>query len=244
MAVISDLLGIPHFTTSRGSTVRSDFLVAVLVALGGSPTGLNKDELMLACVAAATRTSPEPDLVSPGGTITNRALQIIIDGITEHGIPGKLPSHRVERVSSDLPVEFEFDPTGLADERERSLAERAVREGQDAFRSAVLRAYSSACALTGTDAPPALEAAHITPYRGPKTNVVVNGICLRADLHRLWDSGQVALDETSMQICVSDALRATTYGTLHGIPAANLPRRTADRPSRAALRAHREWCRL
>ncbi|WP_155378796.1 hypothetical protein [Cellulomonas sp. JZ18] len=37
MAVLSDLLGIPHFTTSRGSTVRSDFLKAVLVALGESP---------------------------------------------------------------------------------------------------------------------------------------------------------------------------------------------------------------
>jgi len=34
MATISDLLGIPHFTTARGSTVRRDFLEAVGVALG------------------------------------------------------------------------------------------------------------------------------------------------------------------------------------------------------------------
>ena len=33
MAVISDLLGIPHFTTSNGSTVRADFLQAVAARL-------------------------------------------------------------------------------------------------------------------------------------------------------------------------------------------------------------------
>lgn len=244
MAVLSDLLGIRHFTTSRGSTVRSDFLREVLTALGGDPTGLGKDALMLACVEAATRQDPDDGLVSPGGTITNTALKVIIDGITRNGIPGKLPAAQVDVVFPALDDEFDFDPSAMVDERNRVLAERAARDGQDAFRTVVLKAYSDACALTGYDSAPALEAAHITPYQGPKTNVVVNGISLRADLHRLWDSGQLALHEETMGVLVSDALRATQYGALAGVRAPNLPHKSAERPSRTALRAHREWCGL
>lgn len=47
MAVLSDLLGIRHFTTSNGSTVRSDFLRAVAVRLGvPEPERLKKDPLL------------------------------------------------------------------------------------------------------------------------------------------------------------------------------------------------------
>src|SRR3954454_16356270 len=118
MAVVSDLLNIPHFTTSNGGTVRSDFLQAVLVALSGEPAGRNKDELIAACVEAATRRPFDPRYLSPRGTVTNAALQLIVDGVTEHGLsasPAKDP-----RSSPDLAdVIGEFDPGDIVDERTR-----------------------------------------------------------------------------------------------------------------------------
>jgi putative restriction endonuclease len=34
-----------------------------------------------------------------------------------------------------------------------------------------------------------IEAAHITPYDGLKTNTLDNGLLLRVDIHRLFDKG-------------------------------------------------------
>lgn len=245
MAVLSDLLGIPHFTTSRGSTVRRDFLEAVLVELGGAPGGRDKDDLIAACVEAATRRPFDERLWSPGGTVTNEVLQAIVDGVTEHGVEGRLPPGLLRPVN-ELAAEVEapqFDPTDVTDERSHRLAERAVREGQDRFRLAVLSAYGEVCAITGSDAVTALEAAHITPYRGTATNAVVNGICLRADIHRLWDGGQIAIDERSHRVVMGPALLSSTYRDLEG-QRARLPRTADKRPSARALRAHREWCGL
>jgi hypothetical protein len=243
MAVISDLLGIPHFTTSRGSTVRSDFLESVLRALGGDPRGLNKEQLIIACGEAASRTPFDRTLLSPGGTVTNRVLQLIVDGITQHGIPGRLAAGRPNLADDEVPEVVAFDPADIQDQWSRAIAARAAREGQDRFRTNVLEAYGARCAVTGANAASALEAAHITPYRGPATNVIANGICLRADVHRLWDSRQVAIHEDSLEVVIVEALRATTYAALAGTRV-RLPRNAADHPSVAALRAHRHWCGL
>lgn len=242
MAVLSDMLGIEHFTTSNGGTVRSDFLARVLERLGGSASGKRKEELIAACVEAATRRPFDASLLSPGGTVTNTVLQAIVDGVTVNGLGTAPPSPITP--TEELAIVTEFVPDDVMDERTRCLAERATREGQDHFRTTVLEAYGSSCAVTASNAAGALEAAHITPYLGPQTNVLTNGICLRADIHRLWDRGQIALHEDTLEILVSDALRVTTYGTLSGVRAPNVPRRAGSRPSRAALRAHRGWCQL
>lgn len=246
MAVLSDLLGIPHFTTSNGGTVRSDFLQAVLTELKGDPARLNKDGLIKACLVAATRRPYNPAVLSAGDTVTNEALQQMVDGIAIHGVPGRLdPISVLDLVTPAIEIEIEeFDPTLIGDERDRRLAEQAVRAGQDKFRTAVLIAYRFTCAITGTDAVRALEAAHVTPYRGPATNVVPNGIALRADIHRLWDGGQLAIQESDMTVLLGPSLQISTYQSLHGMKVPNVPHLRADRPSTAALRNHREWCGL
>src|SRR5688500_17133577 len=93
MSVLSDLLGIKHFTTPRGSTVRRDFLEAVGSGIGLPPAELSalstKDDVLSAVVEASSRRPMRADLISPGATVTNRALQVIIDGLNEHGVPGR-----------------------------------------------------------------------------------------------------------------------------------------------------------
>lgn len=249
MAVISDLLGIRHHTTSRGSTVRRDFLEQVAVALGSDPAAVRqleaKDDVLAEAVRRATGAPIDPGLYSPGATVTNETLQVIADGIMTRGVPDRVipaPGSRAEVVLEG--AEPSLDPDDLADVRERRLVELAVREGRNLFRTALVEAYGGCCAVTGCDAAEALEAAHIYPYRGPATNRVTNGLLLRADIHALFDRGSVSIHEATYRVLVKPHLLATRYAYLADEGRLRLPRRSADRPAVAALRLHREWAGL
>jgi hypothetical protein len=236
MSTLSDLLGIPHFTTSRGSTVRTDFLLAMAHAMGVViPHGARKDDVLRLVWEQANRVRMPSDRLSPGGTVTNNVLQEIIDGILQHGIVGTVPSESSEDRN---------DLVSLQDERKRRVREQAVREGQDAFRTIVLNAYKSRCAITQVDVPAALEAAHIMPYRGPQSNVVTNGLSLRRDIHALFDRGLLAIDEDDFEVLLNPVLTASeSYAELQGTRI-KLPMVVNMHPDRAALRAHREWAAL
>lgn len=249
MSVISDVLGIGHFTTSRGSTVRRDFLVAVASRLGVGEEVLSqskKDEVLALAVQAATGEPMDRDLLSPGATVTNRALRAVLDGLLINGVPGRLEGAGGSRdpLDAELTAEEPFDADSIKDERDRRLAQVAAREGRDRFRQAVLEAYDGRCAITGFDAPQALEAAHIYPYRGPATNRVSNGLLLRADLHRLFDRGAIAVHESSHQVLLRPDLRTTRYQELSDGIYLRIPHEIVHRPSVAALRSHREWAGL
>ena len=81
----------------------------------------------------------------------------------------------------------------------------------------------------------------MTPYLGPETNHVTNGLLLRADLHTLFDTLLLAVDPETLAILVSPRIKDPAYRSLHG----QTLRRTKTRasaPSGAALRKHREGC--
>ncbi|WP_391487028.1 HNH endonuclease [Leclercia tamurae] len=63
--------------------------------------------------------------------------------------------------------------------------ERASREGQSAFRAAVLANYGGRCAITGTAAD--VEAAHIEPWRENGNQEPDNGIPMAWALHKCYD---------------------------------------------------------
>lgn len=242
MSTLSDMLGIPHFTTSRGSTVRGDFITAVARALGardedflrspdhplmpGRP-GKNKDEI-LALAWELARQEPMPeDMISSGETITDAHLEGIIDGVVRNGVSPLLV---------DDTSEGGFH--SMEDHRRRQVAERAVRDGQWAFRDAVFDAYGGRCALTGANLPAALQAAHIAPYMGPKSNSVSNGICLRADIHAMFDRHMLAIHEDSYRVLLSPAVLATNYREFDGRQIST-PWALNQRPDLDALRHHR-----
>ena len=60
--------------------------------------------------------------------------------------------------------------------------------------------------MTGENAVPVLEAAHIQPYMGPASNHLQNGLVLRSDLHRLYDAGYVTVTP-DLRLEVSGRLR-------------------------------------
>ena len=147
------------------------------------------------------------------------------------------------RVATASRPEGDFDPLDLQDLRERQIAEVVRRRGQAAFRKALLDAYGGRCYITGCDAVEALEAAHITPYRGEQTNHPQNGLLLRADIHSLFDLGLIAVEPESGKVVLSPALASGSYSGLRGVQIAS-PDSEAMQPSREALQQHLEWTRV
>ncbi len=128
-----------------------------------------------------------------------------------------------------------FDPQNLEDERERQLQEIIRRRGQPEFRAKLIDAYGGRCAVTGWDAVSALEAAHITPYLGPSSHHVSNGLLLRADIHTLFDLDLIGIDPASLIVILAAQLRQTCYQEFAG-KAISLPDDPAIRPSEEALK--------
>lgn len=131
-----------------------------------------------------------------------------------------------------------FEPSGIRDARERMLTSIVRRQGQPIFRAKLLAAYQGRCAITGCKVDAILEAAHIVPYKGPKTNHTANGLLLRADIHTLFDLGLVAVDEKTMRLMVSPKLKSTEYGKYHG-RRISVPMEPSNRPNVNALKKHR-----
>jgi putative restriction endonuclease len=118
--------------------------------------------------------------------------------------------------------------------RLRSYQQIVRRQGQSAFRDALLVAYQHRCAVTACDAPSVLEAAHLRPYRGPATNLVANGLLLRADIHTLLDLRMLAPEPSTRIIRISPRLAGTYYEEFAGRSLAE-PVTTAHRPAEEAL---------
>lgn len=127
-----------------------------------------------------------------------------------------------------------FDPTGQEDGRARVLRQVVRRRGQAKFRRLLMAAYGSRCAITGCPVVSLLEAAHITPYLGPETNAISNGLLLRADLHTLWDLGLIAIDPVAHLLWVSAEVNDFTYQELAGT-SVRRPAVDSQRPSTKAL---------
>lgn len=134
-----------------------------------------------------------------------------------------------------------FDPKNVIDERKKALRTIVQRQGQPSFRKKLLHAYGGKCPVTGCDVEQALEAAHISPYMGPSTNSIQNGLPLRSDVHTLWDLGYIAINSDDMSVIVHPKLKSSEYGKLHGLKIA-LPQDLNDRPSKAALDVHLDLC--
>lgn len=146
---------------------------------------------------------------------------------------------KIADIEAELQIQGEFDPDDLVDARKRTLASIVRRQGQRSFRKKLLEAYAFQCAVTGCTIESLLEAAHIFPYLGADTNVVSNGLLLRADIHTLFDLGLLWIDPGSLAVGIAAEIRESEYKSLeHKV--LSLPAVTADQPSHKALQARLE----
>jgi putative restriction endonuclease len=117
------------------------------------------------------------------------------------------------------------------------------RLGQRSFRVAVLDSYGRRCAITNEKTLPVLEAAHIREYHDLPVHSINNGILLRADIHKLFDSGYVTVTP-EYQFEVSRRIKeefenGRDYYALHG-SRIRLPQDIAHRPAVESLIWHNE----
>jgi putative restriction endonuclease len=163
------------------------------------------------------------DLDQYPGTLLDRLLRTT----STHAIRETAPPYQVR-------------PTGS---RATALREVLIREGQGTFRARLLQLYDQRCAITQERSLPVLEAAHIQPYQGPESNHVQNGILLRADFHRLYDTGYLTVTpdyalEVSRRLHDDFDNGAYYYG-LRG-QRVRIPDLPEHQPSRSALRWHND----
>lgn len=125
-------------------------------------------------------------------------------------------------------------PSDDYDARVRTTRQIVTRRGQPKFRAGLLAVYEGRCAVTLSDTQAVLEAAHIRPYRGPDSNVLSNGLLLRADVHTLFDLALLAIEPGSHIVRVADSLKKSSYGELDGTRL-SLPSDPMCRPSSEAL---------
>ncbi|MEU4802195.1 HNH endonuclease signature motif containing protein [Actinosynnema sp. NPDC023587] len=92
-----------------------------------------------------------------------------------------------------------------------------VRNGQGQYRALLLAEFGESCAITGPCPKVALHAAHLRAFAVHKKHNVREGLLLRADIHQLFDAGQMAIDPASLTIRVAPELAGySTYGDLEG----------------------------
>jgi len=151
-------------------------------------------------------------------------------------VPSQTPIDLFDEFAADYQSAV-FDPSSVIDGRQRIVAAILLRQGQSAFRHKLLNAYGNRCAVTRCSTPWVLEAAHISPYRGIKTNAISNGLLLRADIHTLFDLGLISVKPSDLRIRVAKALRRSSYSRFDGHELL-IPTNKAYRPSLAALTQH------
>jgi hypothetical protein len=98
--------------------------------------------------------------------------------------------------------------------REVITAKIKARPQQPRFRREVLAASGHCCLITGERMPEVLEAAHLIPIESDGTDNVGNGICLRADIHRLFDAGHIRIRADGRLQLSEQMANSTTYAML------------------------------
>jgi putative restriction endonuclease len=115
------------------------------------------------------------------------------------------------------------------------------RLGQGSFRVLITDTYERHCAVTGEKALPALEAAHIQPVTQEGKHRIDNGLLLRSDIHRLFDSGYVTITPDykfhASRKLKDDFDNGEEYLRLNG-SGIWLPRDSDSRPKREFLEWH------
>ncbi len=99
-------------------------------------------------------------------------------------------------------------------ERKRVSREVLERPYQNLFRKNILLAFNYTCIITGVNIDNVLEASHIIPVSEKGSDQIENGLCLRSDIHQLFDSGHLKLLPSGELVLSEMAATKNNYGLL------------------------------
>lgn len=243
MQRICELIGVPVIEPLTGETEPREFYDVIADALGidrrdDAGHQLSKPRLAARIVQTAGlpwdpawdgRETPS----GGGGSVSNQGL-LQMEAAVKIVLEGTAPV-------SDAVAAPQGPPLGVVPE---VFLDRRQRERlqSNAFREALLRAYSGRCAVTGTSWGVVLEAAHINPFKDSLDNSVRNGLLLRADIHALFDRHILLIEpETRVVHFHPSVTPPDPYAELAG-RALRPPETEVDQPDERELR--RIWERF
>lgn len=117
--------------------------------------------------------------------------------------------------ADEAPLGRLYEP-GMQDSQEAVMHQIRARRGQQLFRDRLLEIFRGRCVITDCEIVDLLEAAHIYPYRSQRDNHASNGLLLRADIHTLFDLHLVAIDPSTLAVCLHPVLHKSEYRGLAG----------------------------
>ena len=121
----------------------------------------------------------------------------------------------------------------------KKMTPQKERKGQSTFRKKILQAYNYSCAITQENQKEVLEAAHIQTYISEDSNNIQNGLCLRVDIHKLFDNGLITINQ-DYKIILSSFLSSSNYKKLDNKKII-LPAEKNYYPSLEALNYHYKY---
>ncbi|MEP0835544.1 HNH endonuclease [Microcoleus sp. AS-A8] len=133
--------------------------------------------------------------------------------------------------------EQDFNPDDIKDERQKRKRAVVNRPGQKKFKHQLMKAYGGCCSITGCSVEAVLQAAHIIPYLGTKTDHPSNGLLLRVDIHKLFDIHYLSINPKTNRVEMADVLKNTVYWEIAG-QALRIPKSKTERPNSNALSKH------
>ncbi len=128
-------------------------------------------------------------------------------------------------------------------DREVEMVRRMVktRKGQSTFRKDLMRHQGGKCAVTGCAEQSVLEAAHVRGVSADGLHSIRNGLLLRADIHSLFDSGLLVIDD-DFKVRIDLDVIDQQYRRLEGTRLNDLAKLSRRRlaPPMKTLRWHRQ----
>ena len=98
--------------------------------------------------------------------------------------------------------------------RTKRIVEVTLRPNQSKFRQIVLENFSHMCLLTGETSTEVLDARHIIAVKNGGKDSIDNGLCLRTDIHKLFDIGKLRISAGGQINLSPDIQKSPSYGNL------------------------------
>lgn len=168
-------------------------------------------------------------LNAAGGSVGRRTLNNVVaketaivflhplldwfDGGDKIGVIEQVNARQTEILLTEEIVlnEIENDQIDIYD-----IIKRKKRKAQDRFKSNLVKAYGGKCCISGVGVSSVLSGAHIEPHSIAGDNSSVNGLLLRADIHKLFDDELIGIDPRSLEVVVHPDLLDTIYRDFNG----------------------------
>ena len=147
----------------------------------------------------------------------------------------------IEAGMIDLSIDYEnpyLIEELLSDKKNKEYTNPPPRPGQDKFREKVSKAYNNKCAISGCDIEEILEAAHIIPWKGDHSHEVWNGLLLRVDLHKLFDSHLITIHPETIKIITHPTLEKSYPSLTNQSLRLRLPEDKSLHPKKDILKYH------